>query len=399
MDAVATISRIDALPVLITRARALFDEGDFAAAKVLASGAYEQAKAELRFAEKMKAAERLRDKARAAQSDALRIESLCKMEIAAQWDAAQREGRASTGGRPAAGVRPGKAETVPHENGSAAILAKPFTAEEAGISRREIHEGRMLANAERKNPGIVERAIAERLDAGLEPSRRSLNENLRAAIGTATATKEERGFNLYETPVEAMQTLLALETFSPTIWEPACGKGAILRRLEAAGYDVVISDLVDYGTADRLGTVQEVGDFMATSHAPDCRPDTCPDIVTNPPYGGVLNAFVAHALRQHRPKKMALLLNLNFFCGFEDPDRRFARDENKPARVHIFTRRLPMMHRDGWDGPEASSRMNTAWFVWERDVHGRYPGPTIANCVDWADFVPKGPAAAGEGAV
>ncbi|TJU93339.1 MAG: SAM-dependent methyltransferase, partial [Mesorhizobium sp.] len=161
--------------------------------------------------------------------------------------------------------------------------------------------------------------------------------NLRVAIGTDTASAAERGNNLYETCPEAVHTLLALETFGPRIKEPACGRGAISRMLEAAGYDVALSDLVDYGTADRHGVLQDVRDFL-TSEAGD----DCDDIATNPPYGGVLNAFVAHALRVHRPPKMALLLNLNFLCGFDDPDRNYAMDDCKPARIHVFTRRLPM---------------------------------------------------------
>lgn len=181
-----------------------------------------------------------------------------------------------------------------------------------------------------------------------------------------------------------MHTLLALETFGGRILEPACGRGAISRMLEAAGYDVVLSDLIDYGTHDRHGVCQNVQDFLTSEPG-----EGCDDIVTNPPYGSVLNAFVAHALRVHRPAKMALLLNLNFFCGFDDPDRNFAMDENKPARVYIFTRRLPMMHRDGWDGNEANSRMNTAWFVWEQNLVGEYAGPTVTSRVDWKDYQPS----------
>lgn len=71
------------------------------------------------------------------------------------------------------------------------------------------------------------------------------------------------------------------------------------------------------------------------------------------------------------------LLNLNFLCGFADDDRNFVMDDCPPARVYVFKRRLPMMHRDGWDGNKASSRMNTAWFVWERDEAGNYGSATI----------------------
>lgn len=211
--------------------------------------------------------------------------------------------------------------------------------------------------------------------------------NPRAAIGTSTRTNQERGFNLYETPDEAMFALLAHESFSARVKEPACGRGAISRRLEAAGYDVILSDLVDYGTADRYGVVQSVADFLTSE--PD--ENVGCDIVTNPPYGTSLNAFVAHALRVHRPRKMALLLNLNFFCGFDDPDRCFAMEECPPARVLIFKRRLPMMHHDDYDGPEAASRMNTAFFIWEMDADGSYGqhGDTRTLRIDWKDYLPS----------
>lgn len=348
------------LAQVVERARSLLDDGDVAAARILATGAYDQAKAAAQFAERFGAAERLVAKARRLQGDALLIEARAKVKLAADWDAAQEAGVAAKAGR---------RKNVADKN--------VLSAEEAGLSRQEIHEARKLAAAERREPGIVERAIAARLAAGLEPNRA----NLRAAVGTDTATAGERGNNLYETPAEATRTLLALERFSTTVWEPACGRGAISRMLDAAGYDVELSDLVDYGTADRHGELQRVQDFLTTLPHPGN-----PDIATNPPYGQVLNAFVAHALKAHRPRKMALLLNLNFLCGFDDDDRNFAMDECPPARVYVFTRRLPMMHRDGWTGPEANSRMNTAWFVWELDEAGKYSSPMIVRRVDWKDF-------------
>jgi hypothetical protein len=220
--------------------------------------------------------------------------------------------------------------------------------------------------------------------------------NLRAAVGTASATAEERGRNFYETPAEATHALLVLERFEDEIWEPACGKGAISRVLLAAGYDVHQSDIEDRGTAGLDGVIQNVVDFMQTKRTAaddgviQMDFEGRPDIVTNPPYGADLNAFVAHALREHRPRKMAMLLNLNFVCGFDDPHRNFVMDEMRPARIHVFTRRLPMMHRDGWTGPEASSRMNTAWFVWEQP-HERSGRETVINRVDWQQLLEQKP--------
>lgn len=365
MNAPVVLPDASDIAAVVVRARALLDDGDEMAARLLAAGAYDQAKAAANYAQRFGAAERLVGKARRLQGEALLIEAQAKVRLADEYDAAQAAGEVRKPGQ--------RGKAVADDD-----RISPATVAELGLSKQEIHAARKLRDAEREAPGIVERAIAARLEAGLEPSRASLKAN----IGTKSATKEERGHNLYETPPEAMFTLLALERFHavPGILEPACGKGAILRPLEDAGYDVAIADLVDYGTVTRHGECQAVCDFLETTES------TGRDIVGNPPYGDVLNRFIAHALRVHRPRKMALLLNLNFLCGFDDPERCYAMDENPPARVHVFSRRLPMMHRDGWDGPHASSSMNTAWFVWELDRDDRYTGPAQLSRVDWKQF-------------
>ncbi len=369
--AVVPVADASGLVATVERARALLDDGDIINARIVASVAYNQAKTAAQFAEQIGATEKLIAKARRMQADALLIEARAKILIADKWDEAQASGEASKGGRP---------KTLSDGKG--------FSVDDTGLSYKEIHEARKLAAAEHREPGIVERAIQARLAAGLEPTKA----NLRAAVGTASATKEERGANLYETPPEAMFTLLALEDFTACVLEPACGRGAISRMLEAFHYGVVLADINDYGTADSNGELQVVQDFLTSE------PDEAGtyDIVTNPPYGDLLNAFVAHALRVYKPRKMALLLNLNFLCGFADDDRNFVMDDCPPARVYVFKRRLPMMHRDGWEGNKASSRMNTAWFVWERDEAGNYGSATIVRRVDWKEFQPQEAAASAE---
>lgn len=366
----AGVLPIAAMEQRLSIAASLLDEGDVMAARRLADMVYKEAKLGGEFSAKAHLRESL-EACHRVQAGALNIEIKTKMRLAEEWERAGAEGK-TLKGRP---------KSVPDENA--------FTAEEAGLTRKELHEAKKLLEAERKQPGIAERAIAARLAQGLEPTRASL----RHAIGTRTATKEERGNNLYETPPEAMYTLLALEDFSPTIWEPACGKNAIGRMLEGAGYAVVLSDLIDYSTADSNGELQRVVDFRETVSGDG----ECHDIVTNPPYGDTMNAFIAHALRVHKPRKMALLLNVNAYFGFEDEDRVFIMEECPPARIYAFSRRLPMMHRDGWDGPKATSQMNTAFFVWERLDDGSYGDTTIIKRVDWADFEPQ-PAAESEAA-
>lgn len=366
MALVAPAGPVPEIVSMLQTAVRLFDDGDIQKARVIADGAYDLSQAEARFAAKYAATRDLVPKFRQLQGDALLLETRCKIEVARAYDAAQKAGTAAGRGRP-------------KNVGSDDI----FKQSEAGLTRQEIHDARKLAAAEEKEPGIAERAIAARIAQGLAPTRASL----RHAVGTRSASQEDRGNNLYETPAEAMHVLLALERFSPTVWEPACGRGAISAMLEAAGYAVVLSDVVDYGTATADGEVQAVTDFRETARGEG----ECHDIVSNPPYGEVMNAFIAHALRVHKPRKMALLLNIGAYFGFEDPDRNFIMKTCPPARIIAHARRLPMMHRDGWQGKIATSQMHTAWFIWERDEDGGYGSRTILDRVDFADFAPSAP--------
>jgi hypothetical protein len=338
------------LVATIERARYALDAGDVKTAYLLSSGTYDQAKAAANYAGKVKASQELIDKARRMQADALKIETLCTIAMADAVDEAQAQGKVSRGGRP---------ETVQS--------ADRFSLEEVGISKQRLHDARHLRNAERANPGFIERVVEARVSEGIEPSRAALKNAAGHAIGTKSASKEERGDDLYETPIEATRMLLALESFSSVVKEPAVGRGAILRPLEASGYEVIIADLVDRGVSTRHGELAAIGDFLQSVAG-----DTAGvDIVTNPPYG-IANAFLAHALREHKPRKMAALLNANFMFGFEDYDRNFVMSINPPTRVYLNIHRLPTMHRDGWEGNKASSQMNTAWFVWERNDDGSY---------------------------
>ncbi|WP_377299786.1 hypothetical protein [Rhizobium sp. SGZ-381] len=350
--------------MLVERSRRALDDGDVTAAMLLSGGAYEQAKAAGGYAAKVKASRQLIDKFRAIQADALKVETFAHIRLADMVDEAQNRGQLA---------KPGRKSNILDEN----IL----TLSDFGLDAKQVHEARKLREAERETPGIVERAIDARVSGGLAPTRASL----RHAIGTQSATKEERGDDLYETPVEAMRVLLALESFCGPVLEPSVGRGAILRPLEAAGYEVMISDLVDREITTAHGECQMVGDFLASTGMADAGRHG-PDIVTNPPFG-IANAYIAHALKAHRPRKMAMLLNFNFAAGFDDPDRCFVMDENPPTRIYVFTRRLPMMHRDGWEGNKASSQMNTAWFVWEANDDGSYGDgyPRLIR-VNYSDF-------------
>jgi hypothetical protein len=184
-------------------------------------------------------------------------------------------------------------------------------------------------------------------------------------------TNQERGLDLYETPATAVEALLAVETLPRLIWEPAAGRGAIVRVLQAHGHDVVASDVIDYGFP--LGFVT---DFLLTNKAPA----GCTTILTNPPFR-IANKFTRHAL--DLAPRVYLLLRLAFL---ETIRRTDILERRGLARVHVFRERLPMMHRDGWTGRRASSRIPFAWFVWQRD----HTGPAILNRISAEQTIGRG---------
>src|SRR5437016_12455025 len=70
------------------------------------------------------------------------------------------------------------------------------------------------------------------------------------------ASFAERGLDLYSTPSVAVEALLRVEQIPHCIWEPACGRGAIVRVLRDHGHAVIASDIHDYGG------LHFVGDFL-----------------------------------------------------------------------------------------------------------------------------------------
>jgi hypothetical protein len=65
--------------------------------------------------------------------------------------------------------------------------------------------------------------------------------------------------------------------------------------------------------------------------------------------------------------RVYMLLRLAFL---EARRRTQILDGGHLARVHVFKDRLPMMHRDGWDGPRNDSAVAFAWFAWNREHRG-----------------------------
>lgn len=146
------------LPSLVRTAAQKLASAETAAevldARDAASVAYDAAKSAARIARAKQAHDEIIGAVYRAQADALAIESAAKSRLADEYDAAQERGevRAANTGR------------------SVSALETPsFT--DIGLTGKEIHEARIIRDAERDDPGIVRRTVDALLDAGHEPTK------------------------------------------------------------------------------------------------------------------------------------------------------------------------------------------------------------------------------------
>jgi hypothetical protein len=179
----------------------------------------------------------------------------------------------------------------------------------------------------------------------------------------------------YPTPPEATRALLSVETFEGSIWEPACGEGAIAKELTAAGHTVVSTDLVDYGFG-----IPGV-DFLK-----EIRP-RARHIITNPPYGsGLADAFVIRALAFARGTngKVAMLLNL---ASLAHRTRTQWWRDNPPARLYAIDDIVCWPERQFGPAPSYFSKHRYFWAVWTPD----HKGPSAFWWLSSADFRERQP--------
>lgn len=153
------------LPTLVADAAAALvnarDAAEVLEARDLATLAYDVAKRTARLAKAKQAHDDLIVAAHRAQAHALQIEARAKLRMADEYDAAQERGEVASTGQ--------HARAVPDGNSSSRA-----TAADIGLSRKDIHEARLVRDAERAQPGIVQRTLDEQLDRGDEPTRAAL---------------------------------------------------------------------------------------------------------------------------------------------------------------------------------------------------------------------------------
>lgn len=146
-----------------------------------------------------------------------------------------------------------------------------------------------------------------------------------------------------------------------TIHEPACGQGHISKELEKHGYNVVSSDLYDYGYG-KSGL-----DFLKSIDKADC-------FFTNPPYRFALQ-FVEKSVENLKPDGMSIMyLKIQFLEGKE---RNLFFKKHPPKYVYVNSSRQ-MCAKNGDFGGSHSNLMCYAWYIWDKNFHG----DTIIRWID-----------------
>lgn len=172
-------------------------------------------------------------------------------------------------------------------------------------------------------------------------------------LGATNHSKKERSaLDYYGTNPEAVKELLKREAFSHKIWEPTSGHGNIVNALKEAGYEVLATDIFDYGRQDGLI------DFL--EHEPT-EEDKGMDIVMNPPYYDA-EPFVVKALEcVSEGRKVAAFLRLLFLEGQSRYKNIFK--DNPPKTIYVFSKRQVCSKTD--DFTEGSA-VAYCWMVWEK---------------------------------
>lgn len=181
----------------------------------------------------------------------------------------------------------------------------------------------------------------------------------------------EREVNdFYPTPPEPTRALLHVEQarlreFS-TLWEPAAGDGAMVREMNALGFDVAASDLIDRGAGAELRSFYDFGLNDRPARA----------IVTNPPFSECNSRdgkgrWIWHALDTLEVEYMALLMNWSWpgAMGLTELWHK-----HPPARVYL------MRWKIDFTGQGAPPNLN-AWFVWDK----AHAGETALRMLDKRD--------------
>ena len=189
-----------------------------------------------------------------------------------------------------------------------------------------------------------------------------MDENKKYFVGHIPSDDSKRQLrDYYATSPEATMLLLKAEKFNSKILEPCCGDGYISKVLEKKGYEVISTDLYDYGYG------QSGVDFLDESNSIINELKGEVDIVTNVPYAHTI-PMLMRAIELCK-NKVAMLFPITYIPKFY-----FCR----PAKLYIFPRRITVAKNGDFDKYLRGSMSEYGWFVWYKG----YTDDTIIQYLD-----------------
>lgn len=164
--------------------------------------------------------------------------------------------------------------------------------------------------------------------------------------------REENDF--YPTPANVTRALLAYEGDRikrlGSVWEPACGDGAMTKEIEAFGLPVFSSDLIDRGCPGA-----EIRSFYDYSDA------IAPGIITNPPYCEI-NARDGNG----RWLKHCLFVGAEYVALFLNWDWPAAAGHSRMLELFPISRVYVCRWKVDFTGSGSPPQRN-AWFIWDKE--------------------------------
>lgn len=151
----------------------------------------------------------------------------------------------------------------------------------------------------------------------------------------------------YATAPEATRLLLKAEKFHTKVLEPCCGGGSISQVLADKSYDVISTDLHDYGYG-KSGV-----DFLDVDNPIINELKGKVDIVTNIPYTHTI-PMLMRALDVCK-NKVAMLFPVIYITKFY-----FC----PPTKLYLFTRRITIAMNGEFARYAGGNMIQYGWFVW-----------------------------------
>ena len=173
-------------------------------------------------------------------------------------------------------------------------------------------------------------------------------EKMKFYLGQSLSDESKRQQrDYYATSPQATMLLLKAEKFNHKILEPCCGDGYISKVLVKKGYEVISTDLYDYG----YGTSGI--DFLDETNPIINELTGEVDIVTNVPYSEAM-PMLLRALSLCK-NKVAMLFPITYITRFS-----FCR----PSKLYLFTRRITVAKNGDFDTFKRGNMSEYGWFVW-----------------------------------